>query len=225
MEQCLEKDEQFRSILRIVRLLYALAGAVLMVRGALHHSVYETLLAAATLLLIPGLYLVRRIFRWKGGWQLESYVYLFSFLGWTLGGAAKCYGLIPYYDKAVHCLSGLFVSVLVLAFYRMLEPGHSKQEENPATAFFFVFFGSMAVAGLFELCEFTIAPIMGRDLQHVMDTGVADTMADMFVCLLGTLVMMVLMRRAGKGKYDPFTGAAEAFAYRNPLVSCKSKNR
>lgn len=219
MEQCLRMDDRFHKVLRWVRLGYGLAGVVLMVRGAIHHSAYEALLAAATLLMIPGLYLVRRLFRWKGGWQIESYVYLFALLGWTLGGAAQCYGRIPYYDKAVHCLSGLFVSVLVLAFYRMLESDHSKQGENPATAFFFVFFGSMAVAGLFELCEFTIAPIMGRDLQHVMDTGVADTMMDMFVCLLGTLVMMWLMWRQRKGKYDPFTGAAEAFAQHNPIGS------
>lgn len=109
------------------------------------------------------------------------------------------------------------MSGLALAFYRMPESDHSKQGENPVTAFFFVFFGSMAVAGLFELCEFTIAPIMGRDLQLVMDTGVADTMMDMFVCLLGTLVMMWLMWRQRKGKYDPFTGAAEAFAQHNPI--------
>lgn len=217
MERSLQIDCRFQKVLKVVRILYVLTGIGLMVRGVIHHSVYEGLLALATLLLIPGLYLARRIFRWEGGWQMETYVYVFSYLGWTLGGAAKCYSLIPYFDKMVHCLSGLFVSVLVLAFYRMLESDHSKQGENPATAFFFVFFGSMAVAGLFELCEFTIAPIMGRDLQHVMDTGVADTMMDMFVCLLGTLVMMWLMWRQRKGKYDPFTGAAEAFAQHNPI--------
>ena len=86
---------------------------------------------------------------------------------------------------------------------------------NPATGCFFVFFASMAVAGLFELGEYVTSPIIGRDLQNVHGTGVGDTMGDMFVCLLGTLVVNFLMIRNIRGKHDPFTDAVRVFAAQN----------
>ncbi len=215
MESLIQKDQKYKKVLRIVRIIYVLTAVFLTGNGLLHRNAYDSLLPISTLLMIPGLYLARRLFHWKGGWQLETYIYIFSYLGWTLGGAASVYGLIPGYDKLVHCLSGVFVGIMALAFYEMLERYHSKEGENPATGCFFVFFASMAVAGLFELCEYALAPIMGRDLQHVLDTGVSDTMGDMFVCLVGTLVVVWLMIRNIHGKHDPLTDAAKVFIVQN----------
>ncbi len=223
MERRIEIDQNYKKVLPIVQILYVLSGLVISVLGIVHHSAYEAIQGAATLLLLPGLYLVRRLFRWDGGWQLETYIYLFTYLGWSLGGAAQFYGRIPYFDKVVHCLSGVFVATLALAFYRMLERGHSRQGENPATACFFVFFASMAVAGMFELCEYALAPIMGRDLQHVLDTGVSDTMGDMFVCLIGTLVVVGLMIRSYRGKPVSIIDAAEVFAQQNTVPSSTAR--
>ena len=76
-------------------------------------------------------------------------------------------------------------------------------------------FASMAVAGVFELCEYVLAPLVGRDLQHVLDTGVSDTMGDMFVCLCGTLVSVALLLRSFRGKRSFLTDAADAFALQN----------
>ena len=158
METLIARDEKYRKILKVIRIIYGLTGIVLAIRGIVRKSPYESLLPLATLLLIPGLSLARRLFGWKGGWQLETYIYLFSYLGWSLGGAAAFYVLIPGYDKVIHCLSGVFVGILALAFYEMLERRHSKEGANPATSCFFVFFASMAVAGLFELGEYVTSP-------------------------------------------------------------------
>ena len=48
----------------------------------------------------------------------------------------------------------------------------------------------MAVAALFEIGEFALAPIVGRDLQRVIGTGVTDTIVDMIVCLVGTVCVL-----------------------------------
>ncbi len=215
MERLIQKDQKYQKILRIVQIIYVLTAIFLTVNGLIHKNAYDSLLPLSTLLVIPGLSFARRLFHWQGGWQLETYIYVFSYLGWTLGGAASVYSLIPGFDKLVHCLSGVFVGIMALAFYEMLERHHSSQGANPATPCFFVFFASMAVAGMFELCEYALAPIMGRDLQHVLDTGVADTMGDMLVCLIGTLVVVGLMIRNIYGKHDPLTDAARAFIAQN----------
>ena len=212
MERAIAHDEKYRVILRIVQVLYALTGLGLTIYGCVRRDSYVIFVSAGTLFLIPGMMLLRRLLHLRGGWQMETAIYLFSFLGWTLGGAAGVYGLLPGFDKVVHCLSGVFVSMVALAFYRMLA---GRREKDTALSCFFVFFASMAVAGLFELCEFALAPLMQRDLQHVLDTGVMDTMMDMLVCLIGTVVFVLLMIRSSRGKHDFLTDGPEAFAALN----------
>ena len=215
MEKCLRKDRIYEKVLIVVKIIFILTAIFLTVMGCIHHNFYEILTPATTLLLFPGLYLVRRIFHLKGGVQLETHLYIFAYLGWTLGGAAQFYTYVPYYDKVLHLLSGVFISTLALAIFRLLERNHSREGENKATGCLFVFFASLAVAALFELCEFALSPIMHRDMQHVLDTGVTDTMLDIISCLIGTLFFMFLMIRNIHGKHDPITDAAEVFAYQN----------
>ena len=105
--------------------------------------------------------------------------------------------------------------MLSLALFRMVERARPISEQGKATACLFVLFASMAVAGVFELCEYALAPLVGRDLQHVLDTGVTDTMGDIFVCLCGTLVSVALLLRSFRGKHEPLSDAANAFALQN----------
>ena len=212
MERAIAHDEKYRVILRFVQLIYALTGLGLTVWGCMKQDSYVIFVSAGTLFLFPGMMLLRRLLHLRGGWQMETAIYLFSFLGWTLGGAAGVYGLLPGFDKVVHCLSGVFVSMVALACYRMLA---GRREKDTALSCSFVFSASMAVAGLFELCEFALAPVMQRDLQHVLDTGVMDTMMDMLVCLIGTVIFVLLMIRSSHGKHDFLTDGPEAFAALN----------
>lgn len=215
LERLMQKEAHFHAALRFVRAAYAIFGVAVAGRGGLRHSSYEWINGLSTLLLIPGLALMRRMFRWKGGAQLEILVYAFACLSWTLGGAAECYEAIPYFDKAVHTLSGVLVSMLALALFRVLERARPIPAQGKSTACLFMLFASMAVAGMFELCEYALAPFVGRDLQHVLDTGVSDTMGDIFVCLCGTLVSVALLLRSFRGKHSFLTDAADAFALQN----------
>ena len=70
-----------------------------------------------------------------------------------------------------------------------------------------------------ELCEWAAAAITGRDLQHVLGTGVNDTMQDMLVCLIGTLLFCPLIPRFYRGGYDPLTGAVAGFLGKNGLCA------
>ena len=74
-----------------------------------------------------------------------------------------------------------------------------------------MFFGSMAVAGLWEICEYGVHALTGRDVQHVLDTGVSDTMQDMIVCMIGTLFYVGCVIRRYRGKPNALTDAAESF--------------
>lgn len=222
MDRCLEKEERARKTLAALRIIYIVGVVFFAVRGCMADSLYETVQSIATLVIFPGVWLVRRLFRFSGGYQLECILYIFVFLSWLMGSAGELYYTVPYFDKMVHCLSGLFVSFLALTLYMMLERRHSRVGENPVTACLFVFFTSMAVAGMFELCEFVLTPITGRDMQHVAETGVTDTMGDMFVCLIGTIFSVIMMILAvQKQKPNFFTDVAQAFVYQNPVKEKK----
>lgn len=133
-ERLMKIEERFRTAVRVARVLYALAGAAVAVCGALRQNSYSLINALCTFLLIPALWAARRLLRWEGGWQIELFVYAFACLGWTLGGAAECYETIPHFDKLVHMLSGVFVSMLALALFRMLERERPIAAQGKATA-------------------------------------------------------------------------------------------
>ena len=61
MENLIARDEKYRKILNVIRIVYAVTGIVLAIRGIVRQSPYESLLPLATLLLIPGLSLARRL--------------------------------------------------------------------------------------------------------------------------------------------------------------------
>ena len=73
----------------------------------------------------------------------------------------------------------------------------------------------MAVAGLWELAEYGINLVTGRDVQHVLDTGVGDTMQDMLVCMIGTIATLPLLRPLSQGRQTRFTAPIDAFLERN----------
>ena len=215
MEYYLNKEKKFEKWLKAAQILYIIGAVVVFSMGIYGKSPYTYINGACTLFVFLILYLARRIFHVEAGVQLETYIYIFSFLGWTLGGAASVYNLLPGFDKVVHTLSGVFVSSLALAAFYMMERGRDKN--NKVLKYCFVFFTSVAIAGLFEICEFSLAPVMQRDLQHVLDTGVTDTMMDIIVCTVGTVISLFIMHRSDKGKHDFITDAAMGFVCKNPL--------
>ena len=51
-----------------------------------------------------------------------------------------------------------------------------------------------------EIVEFVINLVLHNDPQHVLDTGVTDTMMDMIVCLIGSLIFWIPMYRYCRSK-------------------------
>ena len=123
--------------------------------------------------------------------------------------------MIPGFDKVAHTLSGVFVSLLCLILFYALKPGHAVEPRDAALAAAFMFLGSMAVAGLWEIGEYLVSLLVGLDLQRVEATGVADSMQDMIVAMVGTLATLPFALRLTRGKRDLLTGAVEAFVELN----------
>ena len=140
----------------VTKILYALFSAWLVISGAVRGDMYRLVMGIGTYFLYPLFWAIYKIFRWKPGYQLEFCVYVCTFLAYPLGGTAEFYQKIQGFDKVAHTLSGVFVAMLALTLFLYLERKRPLREHSVPTAVLFVFFASMAVAGLFELCEMCI---------------------------------------------------------------------
>ena len=135
----LEMERKAQRINRWFIPLYCLLGVAAAIYYGIRKDMYHCPLAVGTLaipLLIAAFY---RIFRLKPVHQLTFVVLLFTLLGYTLGSVWEFYLLIPNFDKVVHMLSGVFVSMLALTLYCVVKPEHKLDARNCATAMLFVF--------------------------------------------------------------------------------------
>lgn len=211
METVPLREERFARINRVFFSLYLIVCIALIALYAIQSDVYHLFISLGTPLVFPALGLFYKLFRFRRVHQLDFLVAAFTFLAYPLGACLDLYRILPGFDKLAHCLSGVFVSILCLGLYFALKPGHQIENRDAALATAFVFFGSMAVAGLWEIGEYLLSAIVKIDLQRVLTTTVSDSMLDMIVCLIGTLISLPFVKRLCSGQRDVLTGAIDAF--------------
>ena len=209
-ETKLERERKFEKINRYFIPAYLLLGVGAAIVNAFRKDVYHFSIGMGTLLIPLALTLFYKIFHLKRVHQVDFWVVLFSLVGYTCGSVLEFYLMIPNFDKIVHTLSGVLVSMLAYALFRAVKPGHAVEKKDRALAMLFVFFASMAVAGMWEICEYFVNLITGRDVQRVLATGVGDTMQDMIVCMIGTLISLPFVARACAGMPSALTAPADA---------------
>ena len=167
---------------------------------------------AVLYLLIPPLY--RRIFHLKPTYLIDMVLMIFILLAFNLGVALRLYGSIPWYDNAVHGLSGAVFALIGLCVFYVLEedkghgPGHNRR-----TAVGFSFCFAMMTAPVWELIEYAGFLFFGHDAQDIAN-GVKDSMEDMFFCLVGAMILCVLMAIHLLGRHKLFLFAPSDEFYR-----------
>lgn len=215
MTEMEKRELKFERINRVFVALYYVLCAALIVIYAVIGDGYHLGISLGTLIVPPAIALFYRLLRWKPVHQLNFLVLAFTVLAYPLGSCVDFYRIVPGFDKLAHMLSGVFVSILCAALYCVLKKDHRIGPADAALAMVFTFFGSMAVAGLWEIGEYLISGVVGLDLQRVAATGVSDSMQDMIVCLIGTLATLPSVARLAKGRPDLLTGGVEAFVQKN----------
>ena len=208
-------EARYALVNRIFFPLYLLLCAVLAAVYALKRDGYHLGISLGALAIPIAMALFYRLTGLKVVHQIDFIILAFTLIAYPLGSCLDFYARFPGYDKLMHMLSGALVSVLCILLYCALKPGHRVGREDLLLALAFTFFGSMAVAGLWELAEYAINLVTGRDVQHVLDTGVGDTMQDMLVCMIGTIATLPLLRPLSQGRQTRFTAPIDAFLERN----------
>ena len=198
------ESSRFQMANRIINLLFFLsalvAGAYMLSTQGI--GVAWKAFAGILYLLIPPLY--RRIFRLRPSYLIDMTLLVFILLAYNLGVALGLYGVISWYDNAVHGLSGAVFALIGLCVYAFLDR-HSRRDlkhaRGAAVGFSFCFAQMTAV--VWELIEYAGFLLFGHDAQD-MANGAKDSMEDMFFCLICSMFMCVLMAIHLGGKHKMF---------------------
>lgn len=149
-------------------------------------------------------------------YQFRFLLYGFSFLAYVVGLTMQGYHFIPLYDKVMHTLSGTFGTFLGVVLFYILKHGRQVQQQDfPLVAIFSI---SCTMGGCWIMGDRRISGryIFSCDPQQVALTGVSDTMQDMIVCLVGSLLWLpFLFRYYRKQKADFLMGCFLTFLSKN----------
>lgn len=131
---------------------------------------------------------MRKIFNVKFPDSFETLYLIFLFLAQFLGSMLGFYSKIPCWDSILHFISGFISAFVALAFLIWF---HKYDTKSVPFNILFIIFTTIAIAGLWEYFEFFADKIGGGDAQKVLETGVSDTMKDMIVATLGSILFSI----------------------------------
>ena len=133
--------------------------------------------------------IINKIFKIKIKENLVLMYTLFVFSAGFLGVTIGLYWIVPGFDKFNHTVSGIlsaFVSLLLLDLM------HRYKTRDRLFNIMYMIIFSLAIACLWEIFEYTCNILFGGDAQMVAKTGVNDTMQDMIVAFVGSIITSLI---------------------------------
>lgn len=119
-----------------------------------------------------------------------------------LGEVHSFYYLIPHWDTMLHIFSGAALTAVGFSIIGILNKSETVPVSlSPIFIAIFAFCFSMSLAGLWEIYEFLADSILGTNMQKfALESGellvgheaIVDTMKDMIVAAIGSIVMTVV---------------------------------
>lgn len=122
---------------------------------------------------------------------------LFIFFSYFLGSVCKLYYYLAFYDKLIHFVSGIvscIFGIYILVLFKKYE-----KKDMFFNIIFCVFF-TFAVAGFWEIFEYTSDLIFKNDVQKYITTGLNDTMQDIIYAFGASLVFTLFWILEEKNK-------------------------
>ena len=180
-----------RKITNLLIFIIILVSIIFGVQAIYSNNIYDGLIC---LTIIPVVYLpkiIRKLFKIDISSINEFIFIIFVFLAHFLGSILNFYNHIYFYDKFVHFLSGMVVAMITIEFLVK----NKKYDKNYLFNFLFILGISFLVAGCWEYFEYISDLIFKKDAQNVLKTGINDTMQDMLVATLGTILLLLFNYR------------------------------
>lgn len=134
-------------------------------------------------------FLIERLLKKEISPLVKTVYIIFVFLAHFLGATMEVYNHVENFDKFTHWVSGIGTALLALILLKLMNMYDNKK------IFFNIIFMiaiTMMIAGFWEFFEYIANILFGGDAQRVVLTGVNDTMQDMIVAFLGSIIVSLL---------------------------------
>ncbi|HBJ1650052.1 hypothetical protein [Clostridium botulinum] len=120
----------------------------------------------------------------------------FIIMAMYVGNILNIYQYINHYDKILHFISGIIISILGFSIY--INYTHKVCDKiNPIFALIFIVSFSIAMAGVWEIWEFSTDRLFGFNSQN---NSLIDTMLDIIMGTLGCLIILPMEYSYIKGR-------------------------
>jgi len=183
----------FKLVNIILLTVYLLTSAASLFYNIYIQSMYLVLLSVISLAAAVVPVILFKLIKKPVIEQAVFLYYLFTYFALVIGSALQGYDRFPALDKIMHFLSGFLFSVVGLALFYHLKADKAITAGDAPLATVFSQAVNLSVACIWEFYEYIASTLLGTDIQHVLDTGVSDTMQDMLVCALGGLITSLLI--------------------------------
>lgn len=138
------------------------------------------------LALVPEI--IYKIFKYRMSDGFICFYLIFMILALEVGSLYNVYHVVWWYDLFTHFLSGIFMSLVGVI---ILEENKVSFKKHKLFYITFIICFSLAIAGIWEICEFSADSLVGSDTQFVKETGVSDTMEDMIIAFVGSILTAI----------------------------------
>ncbi len=122
-------------------------------------------------------------------------IIFFIFLSMFLGKMNGFYVKFPWWDMMLHTLSGIILSIIGFSMYLLLNKLDLNENINPLLIACYAFFFAVAMAGMWEIFEFSSDKIFGTNAQlGSLDDTMWDIIAGTTGGFAGSLLGYLYMR-------------------------------
>ena len=144
---------------------------------------------ASILITITLPYIIEKIFKTKISIVIKTTYIVFIFIAQFLGVTVELYNHISWFDKFTHWLSGIITALLSLS---LLSKFKLYDKKNVLFNIIWMISITLAIASLWECFEYGANILFGGDAQRVATTGVNDTMQDIIVAFIGSIIVSLI---------------------------------
>lgn len=146
---------------------------------------------------ISALYIIQKLFKIKINEVINLLYIIFIFMAHFLGVICELYNYIYWFDKFVHFLSGIVTSFFAISLLVKF-----KKKKNMFFDILYIIAITLMIASLWEIFEYISSFYFQMDPQKVLLTGVNDTMGDIIVAFLGSILVSINYYYENKYNYN-----------------------
>lgn len=147
---------------------------------------------------------------------LKISILVFIFMAMFLAVEFNFYRRISIYDKILHSLSGIIFFFLGFTLFLHIAGPHETLRSNPLLAVLFSLFFAIAVAGCWEIFEFSVDHLFGMDCQK---GSLTDTMGDIICGTSGATLTGVFQFISLRSRVQPkVSDDSDQFGLENAYV-------